>query len=154
MFICATNAGSGKLKKKKENNFTFLFIQVFVISIINDGNNNYTSHCIICVYRYNKSGGCVCRNCRWVLCKEEKRKALQHITYMRRTRANGRVDPDDDIVDFICSPKYWSCGQAWKVGWIPQDNNDNNNEFDEEADVSMEEEEGDDEVEDQLQQQK
>ena len=74
---------------------------------------------------------------------------------MRRTRANGRVDPDDDIVDFICSPKYWSCGQAWKVGWIPHDsnnNNNNNNKFDEEADVSMEE--GDDEDEDQLQQEK
>ncbi|KAG2219055.1 hypothetical protein INT45_008899 [Circinella minor] len=120
-------------------------------SIFNDKGRPYVYLCNKCGLRYNKSGGCVCRNCRWVLCKEEKRKALQHITYMRRTRSNGRVDPNDDIVDFVCSPKYWSCGQSWKVGWIPQDNNkNNNNEFDEEGDISMEE---DNNNEDQLLQQ-
>ncbi|KAI7848278.1 hypothetical protein BDC45DRAFT_523925, partial [Circinella umbellata] len=120
-------------------------------SIFNDKGRPYVYLCNKCGLRYNKSGGCVCRNCRWVLCKEEKRKALQHITYMRRTRSNGRVDPNDDIVDFVCSPKYWSCGQSWKVGWIPQDNNNNNNsEFDEEGDISMEED--DNNNEDQLQQ--
>lgn len=73
--------------------------------------------------RYNKSGGCVCRHCRWVFCKEEKRKALQHIEHMIRSRPDGRVDPDEDIEGFVCSPKYWSCGRPWKVGWVLQQNN-------------------------------
>ncbi|KAI9261449.1 hypothetical protein BDA99DRAFT_537838 [Phascolomyces articulosus] len=103
-------------------------------AVFNDKGRPYVYLCNKCGLRYNKSGGCVCRNCRWVLCKEEKRKAMQHITYMRRTRADGRVDPDDDIVDFVCSPKYWSCGRPWKVGWIPQ------GELDENDDGSIEDE--------------
>ena len=72
----------------------------------------------IVLFRYNKSGGCVCRHCRWVLCKEEKRKALQQIDMMRRSKPDGQVDLDEDIENFACSPKYWSCGRKWKVGWI------------------------------------
>ncbi|KAI8141050.1 hypothetical protein BJV82DRAFT_645494 [Fennellomyces sp. T-0311] len=106
-------------------------------AVFNDKGRPYVYLCNKCGLRYNKSGGCVCRNCRWVLCKEEKRKALQHIAYMRRTRPDNRVDPDDDIVDFVCSPKYWACGQPWKAGWIPH------GEFDEEGDVSMEDEDDD-----------
>lgn len=37
---------------------------------------------------------------------------------MRRSRPDGRVDPDEDIENFACSPKYWSCGRPWKVGWV------------------------------------
>lgn len=73
------------------------------------------------INRYNKSGGCVCRHCRWVFCKEEKRKAMLHIAYMRRLRPDGRVDPNEDIADFVCSPKYWACGRPWKVGWVLRD---------------------------------
>ncbi|KAI9484869.1 hypothetical protein BDB00DRAFT_852943 [Zychaea mexicana] len=103
-------------------------------AVFNDKGRPYVYLCNKCGLRYNKSGGCVCRNCRWVLCKDEKRNASQHIAYMRRGRPEGRVGPDDDIVDFVCSPKYWSCGRPWKVGWIPQ-----GGEFDEEGDVSVEE---------------
>ena len=69
-------------------------------------------------YRYNKSGGCVCRHCRWVLCKEEKRKAMHLIDQMRQSRPDGQVDPEEDIDLFFCTPKYWNCGRPWKVGWI------------------------------------
>jgi hypothetical protein len=70
------------------------------------------------IFRYSKSGGCVCRNCRWVFCKEEKRKALQHIELMRQNCNGGEIDPNQDIEHFVCSPKYWSCGRPWKVGWV------------------------------------
>jgi hypothetical protein len=53
-----------------------------------------------------------------VLCKEEKRKAMQLIDQMRRSRPDGRIDLDEDIENFSCSPKYWSCGRPWKVGWV------------------------------------
>lgn len=42
---------------------------------------------------------------------------------MIRSRPDGRVDPDEDIEGFVCSPKYWSCGRPWKVGWVLQQNN-------------------------------
>jgi hypothetical protein len=72
--------------------------------------------CNKCGLRYNKSGGSVCRHCRWVLCKEEKRKVIQLIETMR---SSGRsVSLDDDIDSFVCAPKYWHCGKAWKVRWI------------------------------------
>ncbi|CAO3652920.1 unnamed protein product [Cunninghamella blakesleeana] len=74
--------------------------------------------CNKCGLRYNKSGGSVCRNCRWVLCKEEKRKALQHIEEMKLSRLDGKIDLNEDIPSFICTPKYWHCGQPWKVEWI------------------------------------
>ncbi|ORX55097.1 hypothetical protein DM01DRAFT_1383033 [Hesseltinella vesiculosa] len=74
--------------------------------------------CNKCGLRYNKSGGCVCRHCRWVLCKEEKRKALQFIAEMRMSRPNGYIDLDEEIPAFACTPKYWHCGHPWKVNWI------------------------------------
>jgi hypothetical protein len=37
---------------------------------------------------------------------------------MRRRRPNGQVDRDEVIENFVCSPKYWSCGKSWKVGWV------------------------------------
>lgn len=37
---------------------------------------------------------------------------------MRRKRPDGHVDLDEDIEHFVCSPKYWTCGQTWKVGWV------------------------------------
>ncbi|CAO3650767.1 unnamed protein product [Cunninghamella echinulata] len=74
--------------------------------------------CNKCGLRYNKSGGSVCRKCRWVLCKEEKRKALQYIEDIRALRPDGKIDLDEDIPSFICTPKYWHCGQPWKVNWI------------------------------------
>ncbi|KAG2175937.1 hypothetical protein INT44_000415 [Umbelopsis vinacea] len=74
--------------------------------------------CNKCGLRYNKSNGCVCRNCRWVFCKEEKRKALQHIEKMRASRPDGKIDMDEFIEGFVCSPKYWTCGQKWRVGWV------------------------------------
>ncbi|KAJ8662937.1 hypothetical protein O0I10_001113 [Lichtheimia ornata] len=89
-----------------------------------DKGRPYVYLCNKCGLRYNKSGGCVCRHCRWVLCKEEKRKAVQHIAYMRRTR--GHVEPEDPIIDFVCSPKYWVCGHPWKVGWISEKDDDDN----------------------------
>lgn len=78
--------------------------------------NQHTNN--IFINRYNKSGGCVCRHCRWVFCKEEKRKALQHINVMRMKRPDGYVDPEEEIENFLCSPKYWTCGRKWKVGWV------------------------------------
>ncbi|KAI8066628.1 hypothetical protein BC940DRAFT_301911 [Gongronella butleri] len=77
--------------------------------------------CNKCGLRYNKSGGCVCRSCRWVFCKEEKRKAMQYIDEMRKKRPDGHVDMDEDIEGFVCTPKYWSCGRPWKVGWVLND---------------------------------
>jgi hypothetical protein len=53
-----------------------------------------------------------------VFCKEEKRKAMQYIDKMRRNRPDGHIDLDEDIEHFVCSPKYWSCGRPWKVGWV------------------------------------
>lgn len=70
------------------------------------------AHC----FSYNKSGGSVCRHCRWVFCKEEKRKALQYIDAMRDKY--GHVAPDQDIENFGCHPKYWACNKPWKVGWV------------------------------------
>ncbi|GAA5799620.1 hypothetical protein HPULCUR_005036 [Helicostylum pulchrum] len=80
-----------------------------------DKGRPYVYLCNKCGLRYNKSAGSVCRNCRWVVCKEEKRKALQHIDNMR---SNQTVTLDDDIENFYCSPKYWVCDRPWKVGWV------------------------------------
>ncbi|KAI9025782.1 hypothetical protein CLU79DRAFT_743047 [Phycomyces nitens] len=87
-------------------------------SVFNDKGRPFVYLCNKCGLRYNKSGGSVCRCCRWVFCKEEKRKAMQHIDQMRKSRPDGRVDPDEDIEHFVCTPKYWTCGQPWKVGWV------------------------------------
>ncbi|KAI9275515.1 hypothetical protein BDA99DRAFT_555303 [Phascolomyces articulosus] len=89
-------------------------------SIYNDKGKKFVYLCNKCGLRYNKSGGCVCRHCRWVFCKEEKRKAMQHIEQMIRSRPDGKVDPDEDIENFVCTPKYWTCGRPWKVGWVLQ----------------------------------
>lgn len=43
---------------------------------------------------------------------------MQHIDAMRRKRPDGEVDPNEDIENFVCSPKYWTCGKPWKVGWV------------------------------------
>lgn len=43
---------------------------------------------------------------------------------MRRKRPDGHVDLDEDIEHFVCSPKYWTCGQTWKVGWVLNDHDD------------------------------
>ncbi|KAI8149037.1 hypothetical protein BJV82DRAFT_663379 [Fennellomyces sp. T-0311] len=69
-------------------------------SIYNDKGKKFVYLCNKCGLRYNKSGGCVCRHCRWVFCKEEKRKAMQHIEQMIRSRPDGKVDPDEDIENF------------------------------------------------------
>ncbi|KAL7323807.1 hypothetical protein PS15p_210409 [Mucor circinelloides] len=98
---------------RKAFNWPFPASQIF-----NDKGKPFVYLCNKCGLRYNKSGGCVCRNCRWVFCKEEKRKALQHIDAMRRKRPDGEVDPNEDIENFVCSPKYWTCGKPWKVGWV------------------------------------
>ncbi|KAI8642954.1 hypothetical protein BD408DRAFT_415611 [Parasitella parasitica] len=98
---------------RKAFNWPFPASQTF-----NDKGKPYVYLCNKCGLRYNKSGGCVCRNCRWVFCKEEKRKALQHIDAMRRKRLDGEVDFSEDIENFVCSPKYWTCGKPWKVGWV------------------------------------
>ncbi|CEP09312.1 hypothetical protein [Parasitella parasitica] len=98
---------------RKAFNWPFPASQVF-----NDKGKPFVYLCNKCGLRYNKSGGCVCRNCRWVFCKEEKRKALQHIDAMRRKRPDGEVDLSEDIENFVCSPKYWTCGKPWKVGWV------------------------------------
>ncbi|KAI8064262.1 uncharacterized protein B0P05DRAFT_554750 [Gilbertella persicaria] len=87
-------------------------------TIFNDKGKPFVYLCNKCGLRYNKSGGCVCRHCRWVLCKEEKRKAMQLIDQMRRSRPDGRIDPDENIENFVCTPKYWNCGCPWKVGWV------------------------------------
>ncbi|ORZ18143.1 hypothetical protein BCR42DRAFT_413240 [Absidia repens] len=91
--------------------------------IFNDKGKPFVYLCNKCGLRYNKSAGCVCRHCRWVFCKEEKRKAMQFIDKMRRNRPDGHVDMDEDIEDFVCSPKYWPCGRPWKVGWVLLNNN-------------------------------
>ncbi|CAO3590814.1 unnamed protein product [Absidia cylindrospora] len=95
--------------------------------IFNDKGKPFVYLCNKCGLRYNKSGGCVCRHCRWVFCKEEKRKAMQYIDKMRRNRPDGHVDLDEDIENFVCSPKYWSCGRPWKVGWVLNGKNNNIN---------------------------
>ncbi|KAI9015258.1 hypothetical protein CLU79DRAFT_805537 [Phycomyces nitens] len=87
-------------------------------AVFKDKGRSFVYLCNKCGLRYNKSNGCVCRHCRWVFCKEEKRKAIQFIDQMRRSRPDGKVDPDEDIEGFVCVPKYWSCGQPWKVGWV------------------------------------
>jgi hypothetical protein len=87
-------------------------------TIFNDKGKPFVYLCNKCGLRYNKSGGCVCRHCRWVLCKEEKRKAMQLIDQMRRSRPDGKVDPEEDIENFVCTPKYWNCSRPWKVGWV------------------------------------
>ncbi|KAH8553642.1 hypothetical protein BGW37DRAFT_422546 [Umbelopsis sp. PMI_123] len=74
--------------------------------------------CNKCGLRYNKSNGCVCRNCRWVLCKEDKRKAMHFIDVMRAKRPDGYLDPEEEIEGFLCPPKYWKCNRPWKVGWV------------------------------------
>ncbi|KAG2174543.1 hypothetical protein INT44_006806 [Umbelopsis vinacea] len=74
--------------------------------------------CNKCGLRYNKSNGCVCRNCKWVLCKEDKRKAMHFIEAMRAKRPDGYLDPEEEIEGFLCPPKYWKCNQPWKVGWV------------------------------------
>ncbi|CAO3629430.1 unnamed protein product [Mucor hiemalis] len=86
--------------------------------VFNDKGKPFVYLCNKCGLRYNKSGGCVCRHCRWVFCKEEKRKALQHINVMRMKRPDGYIDPEEEIENFLCSPKYWTCGRKWKVGWV------------------------------------
>ena len=45
---------------------------------------------------------------------------MQHIEQMIRSRPDGKVDPDEDIENFVCTPKYWTCGRPWKVGWVLQ----------------------------------
>ncbi|KAI9280065.1 hypothetical protein BY458DRAFT_553480 [Sporodiniella umbellata] len=90
----------------------------------NDKGKPFVYLCNKCGLRYNKSGGCVCRHCRWVLCKEEKRKAMQLIDSMRLFRPDGKVGLDDDIENFVCNPKYWPCGHTWKVGWVLQTQHD------------------------------
>jgi hypothetical protein len=82
------------------------------------------------MFRYNKSGGCVCRHCRWVLCKEEKRKAVELIDSMRLFKPNRKISLDDDIENFVCNPKYWPCGHAWKVGWVLSSQDDEEDEDD------------------------
>ncbi|KAL0095329.1 hypothetical protein F4703DRAFT_1823708 [Phycomyces blakesleeanus] len=97
-------------------------------SVFKDKGKPFVYLCNKCGLRYNKSNGCVCRHCRWVFCKEEKRKAIQFIDQMRRSRPDGKVDPDEDIEGFVCVPKYWSCGQPWKVGWVLNEMGDQDEE--------------------------
>ncbi|KAI7854979.1 hypothetical protein BDC45DRAFT_440074 [Circinella umbellata] len=99
-------------------------------SIYNDKGKNFVYLCNKC----GLSGGCVCRHCRWVFCKEEKRKAMQHIEQMIRSRPDGKVDPDEDIENFVCTPKYWTCGRPWKVGWVLQNIVSTNSLVDDEDD--------------------
>lgn len=30
----------------------------------------------------------------------------------------GQVKIDQDIENFYCHPKYWTCNKPWKVGWV------------------------------------
>ncbi|KAF7721015.1 hypothetical protein EC973_005554 [Apophysomyces ossiformis] len=106
-------------------------------AIFKDKGKPFVYLCNKCGLRYNKSGGCVCRHCRWVFCKEEKRKAMQHIEQMRRSRPDGYLDPNEDIEGFVCSPKYWSCGQSWKVGWVLNNLGNDEDEEEEDEDQSM-----------------
>ncbi|KAI8084479.1 uncharacterized protein BX664DRAFT_337090 [Halteromyces radiatus] len=116
---------------RKAFNWPFPASQIF-----NDKGKPFVYLCNKCGLRYNKSGGCVCHHCRWVFCKEEKRKAMQYIDKMRRNRPDGHVDPDEDIENFVCSPKYWSCGRPWKVGWVLTPHQDAASEDDEDMDDS------------------
>ncbi|KAI8097446.1 uncharacterized protein BX664DRAFT_326384 [Halteromyces radiatus] len=86
-----------------------------------DKGRSFVYLCNKCGLRYNKSGGSVCRHCRWVLCKEEKRKVIQLVDGMRASRPNGKLSLDEDITSFVCNPKYWQCGQPWKVRWVLND---------------------------------
>ncbi|KAI8056538.1 uncharacterized protein B0P05DRAFT_560082 [Gilbertella persicaria] len=108
---------------RKAFNWPFSTNQTF-----SDKGKPFVYLCNKCGLRYNKSNGCVCRHCRWVFCKEEKRKALQHIEAMRRSRPDGRVDPNENIENFVCSPKYWTCGKPWKVGWVLNSLNEDDDE--------------------------
>lgn len=47
---------------------------------------------------------------------------------MRLSRPDGRVDPDEDIENFACTPKYWNCGRPWKVGWVLHSQHDEDDE--------------------------
>ncbi|KAG1286797.1 hypothetical protein G6F66_010091 [Rhizopus arrhizus] len=96
----------------------------------NDKGKPFVYLCNKCGLRYNKSGGCVCRHCRWVLCKEEKRKAVELIDSMRLFKPNRKISLDDDIENFVCNPKYWPCGHAWKVGWVLSSQDDEEDEED------------------------
>lgn len=103
----------------------------------NDKGKPFVYLCNKCGLRFNKSGGCVCRHCRWVFCKEEKRKAMQYIEQMRRNRPDGYVDPEEEIENFVCTPKYWSCGRRWKVGWVLNSGNGRHDSSDDDdADTS------------------
>ncbi|KAI8997806.1 hypothetical protein BDB01DRAFT_713969 [Pilobolus umbonatus] len=98
---------------RKAFNWPFPANQVF-----KDKGKPFVYLCNKCGLRYNKSGGCVCHHCRWVLCKDEKRKALQLIEAMRRNRPDRYVDPNEEIASLLCNPKYWTCNKPWKVGWV------------------------------------
>jgi hypothetical protein len=38
---------------------------------------------------------------------------------MRHNRpGDAIIDPEEDIENFVCNPKYWKCGKLWKVGWV------------------------------------
>lgn len=102
--------------------------------IFNDKGKPFVYLCNKCGLRYNKSNGCVCRHCRWVFCKEEKRKAMQYIDKMRCNRPDGHVDLDEEIENFVCNPKYWSCGRPWKVGWVLNGKNNNKNKNNQDSD--------------------
>lgn len=55
---------------------------------------------------------------------------MQHIEQMRRSRPDGKVDPDENIEVFTCTPKYWSCSHPWKVGWILNSQHDEEDDDD------------------------
>ncbi|KAG2200218.1 hypothetical protein INT47_009856 [Mucor saturninus] len=96
---------------RKAYHWPFPSTQIFY-----DKGKPYVYLCNKCGLRYNKSGGSVCRHCRWVICKEEKRKALGYIDAMRDKY--GHVTPDQEIENFSCHPKYWTCNKPWQVGWV------------------------------------
>jgi hypothetical protein len=54
---------------------------------------------------------------------------MQLIELMRRSRPDGKVDPEEDIENFVCAPKYWSCGRPWKVGWVLHSQHDEDEEM-------------------------
>ncbi|KAI7867141.1 hypothetical protein BDF14DRAFT_1743220 [Spinellus fusiger] len=108
---------------RKAFNWPFPTTAVFL-----DKGRPFVYLCNKCGLRYNKSNGCICHHCRWVFCKEEKRKAAKFIENMRKSRPDGYVGPDEDIEGFVCIPKYWSCGKPWKVGWVLNDLEDQSEE--------------------------
>ncbi|OZJ04619.1 hypothetical protein BZG36_02048 [Bifiguratus adelaidae] len=77
----------------------------------------YVNLCNKCGLRWDKSAHSICHNCKWILCKEERAKALSCIDTMKR-KSDKRLSNDDEIEGFVCSPKYWKCGCRWKVGWV------------------------------------